>query len=120
MKYADSHEWIQVDGEMGLVGISSHAQQELGEIVYIELPKVGKVVRAGDEVAVLESTKAAADIYSPVSGIIIRVNEILQVDVSSLNTDPENTGWLYEIELSSKSELKDLLDEDEYAVLTVS
>ena|SRR3990167_2425274 len=117
MKYADSHEWIQVDGEVGLVGISSYAQQELGEIVYIELPKVGKVVRAGDEVAVLESTKAAADIYTPVSGTITRVNETLQSDVSSLNTDPENTGWLYEIKLSFKDELKDLLDENEYATL---
>ena len=117
MKYADSHEWIQVDEDVGLVGISSYARQELGEIVYTELPKVGKVVQAGDEVAVLESTKAAADIYSPVSGKITRVNEALRNDVSSLNTDPENTGWLYEIKLSSKDEIKSLLDEKEYAAL---
>ena len=97
MKYTDTHEWIS---EEGRVGISKRALEELGEIVYIELPKVGSTVQEGDEIAVLESTKAAADIYSPASGRVIRINPILESNLSSLNTDPEGEGWLFELEKS--------------------
>lgn len=114
MKYTDSHEWILLKGKVGLIGISQYAQEELGEIVYIELPKVGRKINAGEEIAVLESTKAAADIYSPVSGTIIEVNEALKQDPDLLNRFPEKEGWLLKIELSDLSELDTLLGNQEY------
>lgn len=110
MRYSESHEWFNG----GRVGISIYAQKELGEIVYVELPKVGQEVKAGEEVAVLESTKAAADIYSPVSGKIVSVNEKLKEDPSLVNTAPEAEGYLFEIVLSNPSELNLLIRADEY------
>lgn len=118
MKYTDSHEWIYIENSIGKVGVSAYAKRELGEIVYVELPKIGQEVTAGAEVAVLESTKAAADIYSPVSGRIVKVNEQVKKDVSLINTSPESTGWLYEIELHDLSELDQLLDQAAYQKLT--
>lgn len=117
MKYTDSHEWIRVEGSHATVGISAHAQKELGEIVYVELPKVGQEVKAGGEIAVLESTKAAADIYAPVSGKVTKVNERLKEDVSSLNTSPESTGWLFEVEMENPAEVDELLDQTAYQTL---
>ena len=114
MKYTDSHEWIRVYGKEGLVGISRHAQKELGEIVYIELPEVGKEVKAGEEIAVLESTKAAADIYSPVSGTILRVNEKLKKDPALINTSPEEEGWIFEVALIAPEELSALMSQEDY------
>ncbi len=109
MKYTESHEWIDArDGE-GRVGISSHAQKELGEIVYVELPKVGQEVKIGEEIAVLESTKAAADVYSPASGKITHVNEKLKDDPSLMNVDPEGEGYLYEMTLTHPEELEALI-----------
>src|SRR5260221_12463584 len=101
MRYTDSHEWITLSEKIGRVGITTHAQNELGEIVFIELPKVGQTVAAGDEICVLESTKAAADVYAPVSGKIAAVNEVLSKDPRALNQDPEGSGWIFEIELSN-------------------
>ncbi len=109
MKYSDSHEWVRVEGSVGQIGISTHAQKELGEIVYVELPKVGQKVKAGEEVAVLESTKAAADIYTPVSGTITKVNEAVRENPSLLNTSPEEEGYLFEIALSTPEELEKLM-----------
>ena len=117
MFYTDSHEWIAADGNKGKAGISKHARNELGEIVYVELPKVGQVVKAGDEVSVLESTKAAADVYAPVSGKITAVNEALKQNLYAINQDPENSGWLFEIELSQPKELGRLMTSDEYRSL---
>lgn len=114
MKYTDSHEWVRVDGAKGTIGISAHAKKELGEIVYIELPEVGKIVKAGDEIAIVESTKAAADIYAPVSGKIIKVNSSLRENLSALNDFPETEGWLIELELSEPSEFNSLLDPAAY------
>lgn len=114
MRYSDSHEWIKVEGEQGTVGISSHAQKELGEIVYVQLPEVGQEVKAGEEIAVLESTKAAADIYSPVSGKVVRVNEALISDVNLINHSPEEEGYLFEIALSHPEELDQLSSPDAY------
>jgi glycine cleavage system H protein len=114
MKFSDSHEWVKIEGDIGTVGITSHAQKELGEIVYIELPSVGKKVKAKDEVAVLESTKAAADIYTPVSGEIIEINQQLHPTSCQINTSPENEGWLFKIKLSHPSELNELLDKEDY------
>lgn len=110
MKYTESHEWV----EKGRVGISSYASEELGNVVYIELPKVGQKVEAGQEVAILESTKAAADIYSPVSGTITAINQKVTEDPSLLNSSPEKDGWLFEIALSDASELDSLLSTEQY------
>jgi glycine cleavage system H protein len=104
MKYTETHEWIRVEGDLGTVGISKHAEKELGEIVYVELPIVGRAVRAGEEAAVLESTKAAADVYSPVSGIIVAVNEALNDQSNLINKSPEEQGWIYKIKLTNLSE----------------
>lgn len=117
MHYTDSHEWISVKGNIGRVGITKHAQGELGEIVYVELPKVGEKVRSGEEVSVLESTKAAADVYAPVSGKIVSVHEILNRNPHALNDDPESAGWIFEIELSNPKELDRLMSFNEYQAL---
>lgn len=113
MKYTDTHEWY-LDGK---VGVSKYAQKELGEIVYIELPEVGQIVRAGEEVAVLESTKAAADIYSPISGTVTGVNIKLKEDVNLLNQSPEGAGYLFEIAPSYPEEVELLLTADDYLKL---
>jgi glycine cleavage system H protein len=117
MKFSESHEWIKLEGEIGIVGITNYAQQELGEIVYIELPIVGKQIKAGEEIAVLESTKAAADIYSPVSGEIIEINQLLHGFSEKINQYPENEGWLFKIKLSQPAELENLLSEEQYLQL---
>ena len=94
MKYTESHEWVNSDKDSAKIGITDHAQEELGEIVYVELPEVGTEIKSGEEVAVLESTKAAADVYSPVSGKIIEVNEKLNDNSSMINESPEDDGWI--------------------------
>ncbi len=117
MKYTESHEWIKVENGVGTVGITHHAQEELGEVVYIELPSVGKKVNAGQEVAVLESTKAAADIYSPVSGEIVEINQRLHDFINDINHKAESEGWLFKVKLSSAAELDSLLNQDQYLKL---
>jgi len=121
MYFADSHEWIKVEGHVGYIGISAHAQRELGEVVYVELPQVGRQVKAGEEVAVLESTKAAVDIYSPVSGTIIAVNTVVKENPLVINHSPEapgtDGGWLFQIEIANPQELDGLLDPERYATL---
>lgn len=114
MKFTDSHEWIKVENGIGTVGITDYAQKELGEVVYIELPSVGKQVKAGQEVAVLESTKAAADIYSPVSGEIVEINQKLGDFIHHINASAEFEGWLFKIKLSDQSETEKLLKREEY------
>lgn len=113
MRFTESHEWITCEGKIGTVGITDHAQKELGEIVHIELPKVGGKVKAGEEVCVLESTKAAVDIYAPVSGKITAVNELLRSDPTKL----KGTAWLFKIELSDAKELEGLLTSSDYKSL---
>ena len=110
MKYTETHEWISVKDGVGTVGITQFAQKELGDIVYIELPKVGKQVKKGEEAVVLESTKAAADVYSPVTGVISAVNTELGETPDLVNKDPEIRGWLYKLLLSNEKELTELLD----------
>lgn len=114
IRYAPSHEWIALSGNIGIVGISFFAQKELGEIVYIELPKIGKHLCQGEEAAVLESTKAAADIYTPVSGIIIEVNELLRSEPKHINTSPQKEGWLFKIQLTKFDDLHTLFTEEQY------
>ncbi len=118
MRFAQSHEWISLSDDIGTVGISRYAQKELGEVVYVELPPVGKKVKAGEEVAVLESTKAAADIYAPVSGEIVAVNERLKSEMELLNQSPEKEGWLFQIRVTDTSELDTLLNDKQYLELT--
>ena len=114
MKFTPSHEWILVENGIGTVGITDHAQKELGNVVYVELPSVGKTVKAGQEVAVLESTKAAADIYSPVSGEILEINQRLHDFIHEVNQSAESEGWLFKIRLSNQEELEQLLNREEY------
>ena len=119
LKYLPSHEWIRVeDSEMGVVGITDHAQEAMGDLVYVELPEVGAKVTAGDQVAVVESVKAASDIYTPVSGEIISVNEALEDSPESVNSDAYGDGWIFQIKMSDKEEMKDLLTPAEYQAQT--
>ncbi len=115
--YAESHEWIKVDGNIGTVGITDHAQHELSDVVFVELPKIGATVAAKAPVAVVESVKAASDIYSPVSGEITEVNDVLSTDPAQVNTDPHGNGWIFKIKLSNVEELKSLKDAAGYAAL---
>ncbi len=115
--YSDTHEWIEVNGTIGTVGVSAHAQKELGDVVYISLPEVGRTVEAGQEVVILESTKAAADIYTPVSGTITEVNTKVKETPELLNEYPENQGWIYKISLSHPEELQTLMSRDDYEAL---
>jgi len=117
MKFTDSHEWIRIEGTTGTVGVTEHAQKELGDIVYVELPEVGKTVKKGSEAAVLESTKAAADVYAPVSGAILTTNKRLSETPELVNSAPLGEGWLFKIQLTSTDELNDLLDEKAYSQL---
>ncbi len=118
MKYTDSHEWLEIEsGNIARIGITNYAQKELGDIVYVELPQPNKQVEAKREVAVLESTKAAADIYSPVSGVIVEVNGKLIQNPELINESPEKEGWIYKIRLSDTSEIDRLMDKADYEAL---
>ncbi len=114
LKYADSHEWIRVEGDVGTVGITDHAQAELTDIVFAEPPKVGAEVVARCGAAVVESVKAASDIYAPVSGHVVEANAALSDDPALLNTDPYGAGWIFKIRLSDPSELDALKDAAAY------
>ena len=115
MKFSDSHEWINLENsEKAVIGITNYAQKELGDIVYVELPQVGKVVKASQEIAVLESTKAASDIYTPVSGTIVEVNEKLVDSHELINQSPEKDGWIAKILLSDANEMENLMDRKAY------
>jgi len=114
MQFTESHEWIQVDGDIGIIGITAHAQKELGEVVYVELPLNGKVLQTAQEAAVLESTKAASDVYAPVAGQVIAVNEQLKNNCDLINRFPESEGWLFKIKIANLSDLEMLMGRDEY------
>ena len=117
MRFTESHEWVRVEGDEAVVGITDHAQQELGDIVYVELPEVGRSVKAGEEVCVLESTKAAADVYAPISGEITMVNKILAEASETVNQSPEQEGWLLKLRVTASAELERLMDEGAYKAL---
>lgn len=116
MKFTESHEWIELDPKTSIatVGVSDHAQKELGEIVYVELPEIGSEIQAGKEVAVLESTKAAADVYSPVTGVIVDINPELSFRAGLINQSPENEGWIFKIKVKNRQELDKLMDAATY------
>ena len=116
LKYTESHEWIGVEADGSVrIGISDHAQEALGDLVFVELPAVGDHLDQGESCAVVESVKAASDIYTPITGDVIAVNEALEDDPAAINTDPYGDGWLFQISLEDASELDGLLDADSYA-----
>jgi len=115
LKYAESHEWIRMENGVGTVGITDHAQAELTDIVFVEPPKVGAVFAAKNSAAVVESVKAASDIYTPVSGEIVEINEELESNPALLNTAPFTDGWIFKIKLSDPSELDALKTPEAYA-----
>ena len=112
--YAHSHEWLDVKNDIGTVGITDHAQGELSDVVYVQLPEVGKKVAAKEAIAVVESVKAASDIYSPVSGEVIEVNSSLGSDPALINSDPYNNGWIFKLKLTSPGDMVSLLKSEAY------
>ena len=114
MKFTESHEWVEIADKIGTIGITDHAQGELGEIVYVELPEIGQTILLGEEVAVLESTKAAADIYMPISGEIVEVNTALADASEMINNSPEKEGWIFKVKISHPEEVEKLMDRETY------
>ncbi len=114
LKFLSSHEWVLVEDNIATVGISDHAQELLGDLVYVELPEVGSVISAGDSVGVVESVKAASDTYAPVSGEVVEINEELEGAPDRINNDPYGDGWMYKVALEDPEEVEDLLDADAY------
>lgn len=112
--YSRDHEWVEVNGEIATVGISDHAQAELSDVVFVDLPEVGTNISSGDSVAVVESVKAASDVYTPISGEIVEVNEDLSNDPSLINSDPYGAGWIYKIRIDVPSEIDDLMNYSDY------
>jgi len=117
LRYRDTHEWVRVENGEALVGITDYAQEELGDVVYVELPEVGRTVSAGEAVAVIESVKTASDIYAPVSGEVVAVNEALADHPEKVNEDPYGGGWLFRVRLADPAELEALLDAEAYRKL---
>ena len=113
-KYSKDHEWVSTENDIATVGITNHAQESLGDIVFIELPEVGKTIKAGEQVGVVESVKAASELYSPISGKIIQVNDNLSKEPHLINSDAENKGWYMKIKMEKTDELEDLMDINQY------
>jgi glycine cleavage system H protein len=114
MKYTEDHEWLNVEGDMATVGITHHAQDALGDVVFVDLPEVGKAYAQKDVAGVVESVKAAADVYMPVSGTVTEVNEALRADPALANSDPLGAGWFFKVKLSDASQIAALMDETAY------
>ena len=115
--YTKDHEWIKIDGNVGVVGITAYASEQLGDIVFVELPEDGKIAEIGKDIAVVESVKAASEVYSPVSGKIIEINEALESNPELINSNPYDQGWIIKIELLNLEEINDLLDDKSYKEL---
>jgi glycine cleavage system H protein len=118
--FSKEHEWISVDGKVGTVGITDYAQHALGDVVYVELPPEGKIVAQGGEAAVVESVKAASDVYAPVTGRVTEANGALTADPSLVNSDPQGAGWFFKVELSVPAELEGLMDQSAYDAFCAS
>lgn len=112
--FTKDHEWVDVDGDIAIVGITDYAQEQLGDIVFVELPEEGKVFEKGDDAAVVESVKAASDVYSPISGEVIETNAALEDEPALVNTDAEEDGWFFKLTLSDAAELSQLMNESDY------
>ena len=114
VKYSKEHEWIKLDGDTAVIGITQHATEMLGDIVFVELPEIGSSVAKDGNAGVVESTKAASDIYTPVSGEIIENNQTIVDDPAKVNNDPENEGWFFKLKITDKSEMDSLMNKEEY------
>ena len=114
VKYSKEHEWIKLDGDTAVIGITQHATEMLGDIVFVELPEIGSSVIKDGNAGVVESTKAASDIYTPVSGEIIENNQAIVDDPAKVNNDPENDAWFFKLKITDKSEMDSLMNKDEY------
>jgi glycine cleavage system H protein len=114
IKYTPDHEWIKLEGDTATVGITHHAQDALGDVVFVDLPEVGKTYAAKDAAAVVESVKAAADVYMPAAGEVLEVNEALRADPSLANSDPLGAGWFFKVKFANLADLNDLMDETSY------
>ena len=114
IRFTDQHEWVRVDGDIATIGITDYAQEQLGDVVYVELPEVGKTIEAGDEAAVVESVKAASEVYTPVSGEVIDVNGYIDATPAGVNEDAMGDGWFVKLRMSDPSELDKLMDESAY------
>ena len=115
IRFSDEHVWVRVDGDSGVVGITTHAQDTLGDIVFVDLPAPGKTLAPKEVAGVVESVKAAADVYAPVGGTVTEVNEALRADPSLANTDPMGAGWFFKLKLADAAQLSALMDEAAYA-----
>ena len=117
LRYTEEHEWVQAEGETATVGITSHAAEQLGDLVFIELPEVGASFSKGDTVATVESVKAASDIYAPLEGEVTEVNDAIVEDPSIVNSDPQGAGWFFKLKLADAAAPEGLMDEDAYKAL---
>lgn len=117
LKFTEEHEWLKIEGDIATVGITTHAAEQLGDIVFVDLPEVGTTVEKEDSIAVVESVKAASDIYAPADGEIIEINEALTDDPATVNSSPMETGWFFKIKLKDAGAVSALLDEDAYKAL---
>lgn len=115
LHYSESHEWVRVDGDTGTIGITDHAQKQLGEIVYLELPEVGHVYNANDEFGTVESVKAVSELFIPVSGEVVEINKSAVAEPGIINDDPQGDGWLIKVKLSTDEEIGKLMTADAYA-----
>ena len=120
IKYTEDHEWLKIEGDTATVGITVHAQDALGDVVFVELPEVGTTFAQKDTAGVVESVKAAADVYMPVSGEVVEVNEALRDDPSLANSDPLGAGWFFKVKLSDASQLDALMDETRYTAFSAA
>ncbi len=114
VKYTEDHEWIKVEGDVGTVGISAYAAKALGDVVFVELPEIGREMEKGDEAAVVESVKAASEVYAPIGGEVTAVNEALEDAPETVNASPDGDGWFLKIKVADASELDSLMDEEKY------
>ncbi len=114
LKFSEDHEWILIDGDVGTVGITTYAQEQLGDVVFVELPEVGKSLEKGGDAAVVESVKAASEVYAPLTGEVTETNDALTDDPSQVNSDPQGDGWFFKMTIADPSELEALLDEAAY------
>ena len=114
MRFTDQHEWVRLDGEEATVGITRHAAEQLGDVVFVELPQAGRTVKAGGEAAVVESVKAASEVYAPVGGEVTAANQALETEPGKVNEDPEGAGWFFKLKLSDKAEFAKLMDAAAY------
>jgi glycine cleavage system H protein len=117
-KYTEDHVWVEVDGDHARIGITVHAQEALGDIVFVDLPAIGKAIAQKETAGVVESVKAAADVYMPVSGEVTEVNEALREDPSLANTDPQGAGWFFKVKLTDAAQLDSLMDDSAYAAFS--